>query len=193
MPNLSDDKMKFPWLKVGIVALILIIVSGIYVLKNSAAADKGNKIAPINTTIQSNKVLEQKTTDSNTSTEKPSSEQTSSVKPTEQTSSSEQKSQEAKKALPKLVDLGSDTCIPCKEMGPILEELKNEYKDKVEVEVVDFYKDRAKALEYHAKHPIRVIPTQILYDASGKEVWSNEGSLAKEELIIVFKEKVGVK
>ena len=35
-------------------------------------------------------------------------------------------------ALPKLVDLGAGTCIPCKLMAPILEELKTEFKDRLE-------------------------------------------------------------
>ncbi len=40
-------------------------------------------------------------------------------------------------ALPRLVDLGSTTCIPCKEMAPILDELKTELKGKVEVEFIN--------------------------------------------------------
>ena len=39
----------------------------------------------------------------------------------------------AKSGLPRLVDLGSTTCIPCKEMAPILEELKTEFEGKVDV------------------------------------------------------------
>ena len=65
--------------------------------------------------------------------------------------------------MPKLVDLGSNTCIPCQEMAPILEELKKEYADKVIVEVVDVYEDQEKTMEYNTKHPLAVIPTQNLF------------------------------
>ena len=40
------------------------------------------------------------------------------------------------KGLPRLVDLGSTTCIPCKMMAPVLEELK-EYAGGCEVEFID--------------------------------------------------------
>jgi len=177
MSNLSDGKKSFPWLQAGIVVLILVVVSGIYFYKNSAAADQANTLSQTNAITQSDKGLEQKPAATDTSTEE---------------QSSEQNSQEAKDALPKLVDLGSTTCIPCQEMAPILAELQNEYKGKVDVEVVDVYEDADKTMEYNEKHPIRVIPTQILFDTSGNEVWSHEGSLSKEDLIQVFKEKVGV-
>ncbi len=36
--------------------------------------------------------------------------------------------------VPRLVDLGSVTCIPCKMMAPILEELKKEYAGRLSVE-----------------------------------------------------------
>jgi len=192
MSNLSNNKKSFPWLQISIVALILISIIGIYVFKNSTAANKNNKITQ-NGSTQSNEVLEQKLADSNTGTEKQLPEQASSTKPSGNITSSEQTSPEAKKALPKLVDLGANTCIPCKEMAPILEELKKEYSGIVDVEVVDVYKDQKIAMEYNEKHAIRLIPTQILFDANGKEVWSNEGFIPKENIIKVFNEKLGIK
>lgn len=94
--------------------------------------------------------------------------------------------------LPKLVDLGSDTCIPCQEMAPILEALKKEYEGIIDVEVVDVYEDQEKTDEYYAIHPLYVIPTQILFDENGNEVWSHEGSLSKDELIKIFSETLGI-
>ena len=43
--------------------------------------------------------------------------------------------------LPRLLDLGSDECIPCKEMVPILEELKTEYAGVFQVEFMDVRKE----------------------------------------------------
>jgi thioredoxin 1 len=89
--------------------------------------------------------------------------------------------------LPLLLDIGSNTCIPCKKMAPILEELKEEYKGVVEVKLIDIYKERDAASKYR----IMVIPTQIFYDQEGREFHRHLGFMGKEEILQVFK-KMGV-
>ena len=90
--------------------------------------------------------------------------------------------------LPRVVDLGADKCIPCKKLAPILEELKKEYDGRVVVEFIDVWKDPKAGEPYN----IRVIPTQVFFDAEGKEVWRHEGFLPKEAFEAKFKE-LGVK
>lgn len=87
------------------------------------------------------------------------------------------------KALPRLVDLGSKLCIPCQMMEPILEELRNEYAGRLIVEFIDVGSDRSAASTYK----ISVIPTQIWFDASGRELERHEGFIPKEEIIKRFK------
>ena len=91
--------------------------------------------------------------------------------------------------LPRLVDLGADKCIPCKKLAPILEELRKEYQGRLSVEFIDVWKNPAAGTPYN----IRLIPTQILYDRDGKEVWRHEGFISKKDLKALFAEKVGVK
>ena len=88
------------------------------------------------------------------------------------------------KDLPILLDLGSDQCIPCKEMAPILEELKAVYTGKFQVEIVDIRKDPMIATVYN----IQLIPTQIFLDASGKELFRHEGFYSKEDILSKWKE-----
>jgi len=88
---------------------------------------------------------------------------------------------EAKKALPKLLDLGATKCIPCIKMAPILEEMKTEYKDAMDVEFVDVWQPENK--ERAAEHKIQTIPTQIFFDADGKELWRHVGFISKEDLL----------
>ena len=83
------------------------------------------------------------------------------------------------KGLPTLVDLGSDQCIPCKMMAPIIEELKSEYAGKLQVSFLDVRKYRGLSELYG----IKVIPTQIFYDASGKELFRHEGFFSKEDIL----------
>jgi thioredoxin 1 len=86
--------------------------------------------------------------------------------------------------LPKLVDLGAGKCIPCKMMKPVLEELSRDYKGKLEVVFIDVWENPKAAEEYK----INVIPTQIFYDASGKERSRHVGYWGKADIIARFKE-----
>ncbi len=91
-------------------------------------------------------------------------------------------------AVPRLVDLGAGKCKACKELAPILEELKKEYAGRVMVEFIDVWVNPQAGELYN----IRVIPTQIFYDAAGNEVWRHEGFLPKAEFVKKFAE-LGVK
>lgn len=86
--------------------------------------------------------------------------------------------------LPRLVDLGSTTCIPCKQMAPILEQLKAELRGKVEVQFIDITTD-PKAAD---KYAINVIPTQIMLDGQGKELFRHEGFYPKADLLAKLRE-----
>ncbi|MHB1397337.1 MAG: thioredoxin family protein [Trichloromonadaceae bacterium] len=86
--------------------------------------------------------------------------------------------------LPKLIDLGADKCIPCKMMAPILDELKKDYAGRLEVEFIDVWKNRDKAAEYG----VQMIPTQIFYDASGKELFRRSGFIGREDILAKWRE-----
>jgi thioredoxin 1 len=88
------------------------------------------------------------------------------------------------KGLPRLVDLGADKCIPCKMMAPILEQLKSEYEGTLIVDFIDVWKNPDEAPKYN----IKLIPTQIFYDASGKERFRHEGFISKEDILAKWKE-----
>ena len=91
---------------------------------------------------------------------------------------------DASKGLPRLVDLGADKCIPCKMMAPILEELKSEYEGKLIVEFIDVWKNPDEG----PKYGIKLIPTQIFFDASGKELFRHEGFYSREDILSKWKE-----
>ena len=86
--------------------------------------------------------------------------------------------------LPKLIDLGAGKCIPCKMMAPILEELKKEYAGRMNVEFIDVWKDPEAGKTYG----IEMIPTQIFYDADGKELFRHTGFFGKEDILAKWKE-----
>jgi len=70
-------------------------------------------------------------------------------------------------------------------MVPVLESLKEKYKDKLRVSFIDVREEGEKAQE--AK--IELIPTQIFYDSEGKEVFRHQGFFSEEEIVKVIEEK----
>ena len=86
--------------------------------------------------------------------------------------------------LPRMVDLGAGKCIPCKLMAPILEELKKTYAGKLEVQFIDVWVNPDEG----PKYGIKIIPTQIFYDAAGNELFRHEGFFSREDILAKWKE-----
>ena len=89
-----------------------------------------------------------------------------------------------REALPRLLDLGADKCIPCKMMAPILAELKTEYTGTFDVHFIDVWEDPEAGKPYG----IRMIPTQIFFDTEGRELFRHEGFFSKEDMLAKWKE-----
>ncbi len=94
-----------------------------------------------------------------------------------------------KKPLVTFLELGAETCIPCKMMKPVMKDIQDEYKDKIEVIFHDITKDREIANKYN----IRVMPTQVFLDKEGKEFHRHEGFYPKEEIMKIVDSKMGIK
>ena len=77
-----------------------------------------------------------------------------------------------------LVDLGAGSCIPCKMMAPILDKLKAEYEGRAAVIFIDVWKDPAQG----KKFGIKTIPTQIIYDKTGRERYRHIGFWPEKEM-----------
>ncbi len=80
---------------------------------------------------------------------------------------------------PSVVDFGARSCIPCKQMAPILEGLNRDLRGRANVLFNDVWKDEQLARAYR----IQMIPTQIFFDAKGKEVKRHMGYMEKSEIL----------
>lgn len=87
-----------------------------------------------------------------------------------------------------MVDLGAKKCIPCKMMAPIMEELEKEYKDRAAIIFIDVWENPKAGQQFG----IKLIPTQIFYNAEGKEVLRHEGFFDKASIVAEL-QKLGVK
>ena len=85
------------------------------------------------------------------------------------------------KGKPTFVEVGSDSCHSCKVMGRMLYETIQKYPE-YNIYFINVKKERdaASALK------IMMIPTQIIYDKDGKEVYRHIGLLSDEEMENLF-------
>lgn len=86
-----------------------------------------------------------------------------------------------------MLDLGSNECLPCKMMAPILQKMEQKYQGRAAVIYVDVYKNKDAARRFG----IRAIPTQIFFDEKGQEVYRHEGFMGEADIERQF-QKMGV-
>ena len=80
-----------------------------------------------------------------------------------------------------LVDFWASWCVPCKIMAPVLNEIAEEYHEKVNVAKLDV--DRFQPLA--ARYRVRNIPTMVLF-RNGKEINRFIGVKSKDYLVKQF-------
>lgn len=69
----------------------------------------------------------------------------------------------AEHGLPIIVDYGSDSCIPCQQMAPVLKTMNEEMTGKAFIKFVDVWE----YAEAASNVPVQVIPTQVIVNADG--------------------------
>jgi len=96
--------------------------------------------------------------------------------------------EDLKKALasgkPVLVDFGANSCLPCRQMRPVLKEVSTEYSEKARVVVIDAYKNQNLAQEYK----VFMLPTLVFFDSKGKEAFRSVGIMEKEKIVAKLRE-----
>jgi thioredoxin 1 len=93
-------------------------------------------------------------------------------------------SQALKSGKPAVVDFGSNSCLPCRQIRPILKEIEKEYTGKARVLIMDVYQYKDLAQEYK----VQLIPTLVFFDKSGKEVFRHVGAWDKASIVGKLKE-----
>jgi len=83
---------------------------------------------------------------------------------------------------PALVELGSTSCASCRAMQPVLAELRASHGERLDVRSIDVFKQRDAIAEWD----VRVIPTQVFLDGSGRELERHVGFLSADGIRAVF-------
>ncbi len=87
-----------------------------------------------------------------------------------------------------VIEFGGPTCVPCKKMQPILAELQQQFGDRAVVRNV-YITEHPKAAR---AHKVMVMPTQVVFDPSGKEVARHLGFWEKADFVAALA-KAGLK
>lgn len=91
-------------------------------------------------------------------------------------------------AKPRMLELGSMRCQACLEMAKVLDALRASQGAKLQVDFIDVFEEPAAADRYK----ISLIPTQILFDAAGKEIFRHTGYFGHDDILAKFRD-LGVK
>ncbi|MDO9074734.1 MAG: thioredoxin domain-containing protein [Rubrivivax sp.] len=83
---------------------------------------------------------------------------------------------------PTVAEFGANACAQCREMKPVLEALRREHGDRIAVVNVDLIAQREH--NYIQRYGIQLMPTQIFFDAQGREIGRNLGKLTGEEILV---------
>ena len=87
-------------------------------------------------------------------------------------------------AKPRLLELGSMRCQACLEMAKVLDALRASQGAKLQVDFIDVFEQPEAA----DRHKISLIPTQILFDTAGKEIFRHTGFFAHNDILAKFRD-----
>ena len=90
-----------------------------------------------------------------------------------------------KEGKPLIVDMGSDSCVPCKMIKPVLKEIEEEYRESLNVIILDVHE----YMEIAQELGVMSIPTQFFYGRDGKMLGQHVGFLPKESFEQIIKEQ----
>jgi thiol-disulfide isomerase/thioredoxin len=88
---------------------------------------------------------------------------------------------------PTLVEFGATGCVPCDMMQPILDKLRKDYPENLNVVFIHVGEEQILA----SRFGIRSIPVQAFFNARGEEVFRHVGFLAEKDVIKQL-EKMGI-
>lgn len=78
---------------------------------------------------------------------------------------------------PTVIEFGANNCVSCREMKPILHALAQD--TRIAVADIDILKER----DYISRYQIRLMPTQVFYDAHGREIGRHMGKISGEDVL----------
>ena len=82
------------------------------------------------------------------------------------------------------LEFGATGCSACKRMESVMDEVREKYPDKVNVIFLNILKPECQVLMKY--YGVAVIPTQIILNKEGEEIFRHSGYISSEELAKIF-------
>jgi len=86
---------------------------------------------------------------------------------------------------PVLVDFYAEWCVPCKQIPPILKEVKEEFRQQLRIIKVDVDRNPNIATKYR----IKSVPTMMLFK-NGEAKWIGAGVRSVNELKLIVQQEI---
>lgn len=82
---------------------------------------------------------------------------------------------------PAVIQFGANACAACREMKPILEALQQAHGRRFTVMSVDLIAQKHRG--YLQRFRIQLMPTQVFFDAAGRETHRNQGTMTGPDIL----------
>lgn len=82
---------------------------------------------------------------------------------------------------PTVIQFGANACAACREMKPVLEALQRERGARFTVMNVDLIAQKHRG--YLQRFRIQLMPTQVFFDAQGRETSRNMGTMTDADIL----------
>lgn len=95
---------------------------------------------------------------------------------------------EASYGMPKLIKFSSPMCADCQAMEELIDEVDDEYDDRVDFVEISVNNNSKEVVEQIKKYNVKLVPTMIFLNSKGEQVARVEGAIPKEQLVYYIEE-----
>lgn len=83
------------------------------------------------------------------------------------------------------LEFGAVGCISCRKMETVMEDIRREFAGQVNVRFLNV--SHQEAQEWTKFYGVATIPTQIIFDRNGREIFRHTGYISTEDLSKIFR------
>lgn len=85
--------------------------------------------------------------------------------------------------MPKMIKFASPMCADCQKMAEIIDDIDDDYDDRVEFIEIMVNNNSPSVREQIRKYNVKLVPTMVFINSKGEQIAKVEGSIPKEQFI----------